>query len=612
MTTTESRPKVSVCIPAYQAEEYLQKVIDSVLAQEHDDLELVVIDNNSSDGTAAILAAVNDVRLRVIRNATTLPLIDNWNCAIGHARGEFVKLICADDTLEPDCIGAQAAVLEDMPEVAVVAVRTDFIDDNDELILPSRGLRGIEGRVSADRVVQRIVQCGGNPIGAPLAVMFRTADFARAGGFTTDFPFLADMDLWVRLLRGGDFYGVPGTHASFRVRRGSMSGLTSSRVQLAQSLDFDRRLFDDPRWGISTIDRVRGRIRCYEQALRRMALFAVTTWRVSRRSRRPVVHTAVGDGAVPPAESLTTVICSYTSARWDDLCASVESALAQDFSAMDVVLVVDHCAELYERAQATFGSDERVAIVESTHERGLSGARNTGVEVARGDVVAFLDDDAVAEPGWAEALMRHYRDGSVAGVGGYASPVWTPVGRPPWMPAEFDWVVGCSYTGQPTELASVRNPLGCNMSLRRSVFDTVGGFSSSVGRIGSHPVGGEETELCIRIAAHDPSCKILLDPDARVRHRVSADRTTLRYFRRRCYHEGASKAVVAKLAADTRALSTERAYTLRTLPSGIVRESASMSTAGFSRAGAMILGLAATSAGYLNARARLRLTRGRT
>jgi GT2 family glycosyltransferase len=500
-----------------------------------------------------------------------------------------------------------------MPDVAVVSVKTDFIDDDDEVIVASRGLGGIEGRVPARRVVQRIIQCGGNPIGAPLAVMFRRADFGTCGGFTTDFPFLADMDLWVRLLGCGDFYGIPGTHASFRIRPGSLSGLTSARAQLAQSIAFDRTLATDARWDVSASDRVRGRVRCYEQTLRRTALFAATSWRVSRRSRRavarpvaPVIRTEQLDQQ--PVGHLSTVICAYTTRRWDALCLSVESVLAQSFTESDVIVVIDHCPELHGLVLQRFGSDERVTVLESTHERGLSGARNTGVEAAGGDVVAFVDDDAVAQTGWATALMRHYQDGRVAGVGGYAAPVWPDGDRPRWMPTEFDWVVGCSYTGQPTELAAVRNPLGCNMSLRRSVFDVVGGFNSDVGRVGTLPVGCEETELCIRIGVNEPSSKILYDPEARVEHYVSPDRVTLRYFRRRCYHEGVSKAVVSELSADApKALSSERAYVSKVLPRGIVRESRSMTGDGFARAAVMVLGLAATTAGYVSAKARRRL-----
>ena len=223
-------------------------------------------------------------------------------------------------------------------------------------------------------------------------------------------------------------------------------------------------------------------------------------------------------------------------------------------------------------------------------------------------MVAFLDDDAAAEPGWADKLMSHYRDGTVAGVGGYARPVW-PDTRPAWLPTEFDWVVGCSYTGQPTRLAPVRNPIGCNMSLRRSVVDKVGGFRSEVGRVGTTPVGCEETELFIRVRADQASNQVLFDPDIRVEHHVSEDRTTLRYFVRRCYHEGVSKAVVTELAGTADGLSSERSYVSRVLPMAIVRELMSMTSEGMARASVICLGLVVTTIGFVRAKVSRRLSR---
>ena len=296
--------------------------------------------------------------------------------------------------------------------------------------------------------------------------------------------------------------------------------------------------------------------------------------------------------------SLSVVICAYTADRWDDLCRAVASVLPEPAPGLQVIVVIDHNDDLMRRAVERFGRDERIMLRANEEEPGLSGARNTGVRAADGEVVAFLDDDAAAQPGWSRALLRHYENPRVLAVGGHAAPVW-PNGRPRWMPAEFDWVVGCSYTGQPVRLAAVRNPLGCNMSVRSSVFEQIGGFRAEVGRVGVKPVGGEETELFLRLRTLRPRGQVLLDPAAGVRHYVSRDRATLRYFVSRCYHEGLSKAVVTRLAGAPGALDSERAYSTKVLPRAVARETISMRTGGRARAAVMVLGLAVTAAGYL-------------
>ena len=157
-----------------------------------------------------------------------------------------------------------------------------------------------------------------------------------------------------------------------------------------------------------------------------------------------------------------------------------------------------------------------------------------------------------------------------SGPGGAVLPVWER--RPAWFPEEFAWVVGCTYRGLPTRRSAVRNLIGCNMSFRREVFEQLGGFTTRLGRVGSKPLGGEETELCIRIGKHAPGRTVLYDPETSVHHRVPRERSTLRYFLSRCYSEGVSKAVLARLAGTDSGLSSERSYALRTLPSGVWAE----------------------------------------
>ena len=293
----------------------------------------------------------------------------------------------------------------------------------------------------------------------------------------------------------------------------------------------------------------------------------------------------------------SVVICAYTEKRWDDLEAAVESLRVQTHSPDEVILVIDHNPGLAERVWREIPD---ITCVENHGRQGLSDARNSGLAAARGDVVAFLDDDAEAEPQWLSLLAESYADPAVVAVGGFAEPDWAE-GRPSWFPREFDWVVGCTYRGMPETASPVRNLIGCNMSFRREIFDDLGGFTAGIGRLGTRPVGCEETELCIRIAQRRPGSVILFDPRAVVHHHVPGVRGTWAYFRSRCYAEGLSKAAVAALVGASQGLASERTYTTRTLPRGVVTGIAAGvkgEAGGFGRAAAIVAGVGLATVGY--------------
>jgi GT2 family glycosyltransferase len=296
----------------------------------------------------------------------------------------------------------------------------------------------------------------------------------------------------------------------------------------------------------------------------------------------------------------SVIICAYTQERWENLKAAVTSIQYQETPAGEIILVIDHNAELLEMARTQFPS---ITVLENHGPRGLSGARNTGVEFADKEVVAFMDEDAVAQPDWLTRLLMGYYDGHVIGVGGLVEPNWLGK-RPAWFPDEFTWVVGCSYKGVPETKEHVRNMLGCNMSFRREVFATAGGFLNSLGRVGSKlPLSCEETEFCIRVSRRFPQSRFWYIPQARVRHSVPPSRMTWQYYRARCFAEGLSKAMVANFVGTGQGLATERKYTTRTLPVGILRGIGDAflkgDLAGLLRASAIAVGLGITAVGYL-------------
>ncbi|GAA3523413.1 hypothetical protein GCM10022222_01800 [Amycolatopsis ultiminotia] len=298
--------------------------------------------------------------------------------------------------------------------------------------------------------------------------------------------------------------------------------------------------------------------------------------------------------------AVSVVLCCYTEDRWDDVVEAVKSVGGQTRPPAELIVVVDHNPALLRRASEALGAPA-VRVLENHHRAGLSGARNTGYEAATGEIVAFLDDDATADSWWLEEMLAPYADPAVAAVGGRAIPAWPDGSAPRWLTPELYWIVGCGYTGQPQTRAEVRNLMGCAMSFRRAHLERLGGFAESVGRTAALPLGCEETELCIRLRQEVPGAKVVLEPAATVRHRVTPNRTARGYIRHRSWAEGISKAAVSRLVGKQDALETERSYLRSVLPKAVVRELRGGNVAGV---GGIVVATAAAGAGYLRGRLR--------
>src|SRR2546429_8268160 len=205
--------------------------------------------------------------------------------------------------------------------------------------------------------------------------------------------------------------------------------------------------------------------------------------------------------------SVSVLICTHSEQRWDQLERAIESVRAQTRQADELVVVVDHNARLLERLRERFSG---VRLLSNQHEPGLAGCRNTGVAAASGSVVAFLDDDARALPDWLELLTAPFEQEEVVGVGGSVVPLWA-ASRPTWLPEEFDWVVGCTHSGMPSQRGAVRNFVGANMAFRRAAIHEVR-FFSGIGHAGGKPLGGSDPDICIRVQQRFPERVLLYEP----------------------------------------------------------------------------------------------------
>ena len=215
-------PLVSVCIPAYNNEGTIEETMRSVLAQTYNNLELVVVDDCSSDRTAALAEAFTDARVRVVRNEKNLGMAGNWNKCIEEARGEFVKLLCADDILYPDSIKEEAKGLASDPSIVLAMSDTALIDITGKRVGTFKRWP-VNGRMDGRKLAKRSLLFN-NFFGAPCNNTFRRSAALKAGGFDRRFRYILDFDFWVSLSCMGDVYIIHRFLNGFRLRHDSNTG----------------------------------------------------------------------------------------------------------------------------------------------------------------------------------------------------------------------------------------------------------------------------------------------------------------------------------------------------------------------------------------------------
>ena len=213
---------VSVCIPAYNNEAVIGKTIQAILKQSYGNLEIIVVDDNSKDTTKEIVASIQDERIHLFKNEQNLGMSGNWNRCVELATGEYVKFICADDILEPDCIEKEVKYISSEPGIVMTINDSKMINSSDEELgtfarYPKKGI--FDGRFLAKKAL--IIS---NYFGMPSAVLFRKDTFDKVGGFDSAYHYILDFDLWIRLAGEGKVYVIPERLNHFRLRNDSNTG----------------------------------------------------------------------------------------------------------------------------------------------------------------------------------------------------------------------------------------------------------------------------------------------------------------------------------------------------------------------------------------------------
>ena len=254
-------PYVSVGIPTYRGAAHLAETIESVLAQNFTDFELLIIDDNSPDETDNVVASFNDPRIRYLKNPHNLGPQGNWNRCLEEARGRYFKLLPQDDLIYPDTLQRQVEILEhDKAQNIALVFGARNITGTSGQVITKRGCpRTREGMVNGAELVRRCVRFGTNLIGEPGSVLMRKTLADQVGAFDGSLGYIIDLDYWVRLLAHGNAYYLEHPVSSFRVSSGSWSVAIGSQ-QSNEYRSFLTRLIAQPNWGISRIDVFAGNV----------------------------------------------------------------------------------------------------------------------------------------------------------------------------------------------------------------------------------------------------------------------------------------------------------------------------------------------------------------
>lgn len=273
---------------------------------------------------------------------------------------------------------------------------------------------------------------------------------------------------------------------------------------------------------------------------------------------------------------ISAVVCAYSLKRFDKTVNCIDTLLNNSYKNLEIIVVIDGNEELKQKIKSQFKDMNKILIVGNEVDEGPSIARNRGVEYSRGDIIAFVDDDAYVPIDWLERIAKTFRDyPGIISVGGKLLPIYENGSYR--LPEELLWIVGCTYNGHPENRQFVRNVISANMAVKKDIFNEIN-FETMYDKNNGdknrlfYPIKElEDTLFCIRL--NNKKCDaVLYDPDMIVYHNVPTDRLKLQYIVKRTFSEGMLKAKLnnLKIGDGSKVLTYEQNY-LKVLLISIVK-----------------------------------------
>ena len=211
-------------VPVFNGMPYLRDLVQSLLNQTYGNLEFIFTEGGGSDASLALLRSQTDPRIKIIQMPKGTSAAENWTAASIAATGEYTKLICQDDLLNPTALELQVADLQGSPSAVMAIAQRDIIDARGQCLYSRRGLAGLQPGISpGSAVIKECYLRGTNVLGEPLAVLFRTENLKDALPWQDENPLMLDLNMYAKVAPQGDIVARMASVGAFRVSGTSWS-----------------------------------------------------------------------------------------------------------------------------------------------------------------------------------------------------------------------------------------------------------------------------------------------------------------------------------------------------------------------------------------------------
>ena len=255
---------------------------------------------------------------------------------------------------------------------------------------------------------------------------------------------------------------------------------------------------------------------------------------------------------------ISIIICAFSPKRFDMTVGCINSIFDNTYKNYEIILIIDGNERLKHKIEDRFKDIDKISVIGNEKDDGPSVARNHGIEIANGDIIAFIDDDGVAPNDWLERISKNFSDNpDIIVIGGKLLPIYNNKYR---LPEELLWIVGCTYKGHPENKQFMRNVISANMAAKKDIFKEIkfetmfknkNRFLAPIKQL-------EDTLFCVRIN-NIINNAVLYDPDIIVYHNVPIERLRIGYILKRTLSEGILKAKLGYIA-NKKVVSYEQNY----------------------------------------------------